>query len=66
MNTSPLRTMVAAHVAASVAPMPEGATSAVAASSPLNGATAVALAPLGSAPLLLMLTPVVQILVVVP
>ena len=41
-------------------------TPAVAASAPLIGSTAVAPAPLGSAPVLRMLTPVVRVVVVVP
>ena len=66
MNTTPLRAVVAAHVAAAVAPTPEGATPAVRASAPLLGATAVASAPLGSAPVLRMLPPVVRVVVEVP
>ena len=54
MNSAPLRAVVAAHAAAAVAPTPEGATPAVAASAPLIGATAVAPAPLGSAHVLRM------------
>ena len=56
---------VAAHAAAAVALTPEGATPAVAASAQLIGATAVAPAPLGSAPVLCMLTPAVRVIVVV-
>ena len=61
MNTTPLRAVVAAHAAAAVAPTPEGATPAVAASAPLIGATAVAPAPLGLAPILRMSMPVVRV-----
>ena len=57
---------MAAHANAAVAPTPEGATPAVAASAPLIGATTVAPAPLGSAPVLRMLAPVVRVIVVVP
>ena len=44
MNTTPLGTVVAARAAAAVAPTPEGANPAVAASARLIGATAVATA----------------------
>ena len=63
MDNSPLRAVVAAHAAAAVAPTPEGATPAVAASAPLIGATAVAPGPLGSVPVLRTLTPVVRVVV---
>ena len=66
MSTTPLRAMVAAHAAAAVAPTPEGATPAVAASAQLTGAADVATAPLGSAPVLRMLTAVVRVVVVAP
>ena len=61
MNTALLRAVVAAHASAAGALTPEGATPAVAASAPLIGATVVAPAPLGSAPVLRMLTPVVRV-----
>ena len=66
MNTTPLRAVVAAHAAAAVAQTPEEATSAVAAGAPLIGFTAIAPAPLGSAPVLNILTPVVRVIVAVP
>eukprot|EP00614_Pseudopedinella_elastica_P000752 CAMPEP_0172595110 /NCGR_PEP_ID=MMETSP1068-20121228/14675_1 /TAXON_ID=35684 /ORGANISM="Pseudopedinella elastica, Strain CCMP716" /LENGTH=51 /DNA_ID=CAMNT_0013393503 /DNA_START=231 /DNA_END=386 /DNA_ORIENTATION=+ len=47
-----LRAVVATHVVFAVVPPPEGATPAVTTSAPLIGATAVAPAPLGTAPLL--------------
>ena len=47
-----LRALVAAHAVAAVAPTPERATPAVAASAKLIGATVVAPAPLGSASVL--------------
>ena len=50
MNTTPLGAVVATYVAVAVAPPPERATPAVTTSSPLIGATAVAPAPLGTAP----------------
>ena len=56
---------MAAHAVAAVAKTPEGANPAVAVSAPLIGATAVAPAPFGSAPVLRMLTPVVRVIVVV-
>ena len=46
-----LKAVVANHVAIAVAPSPEGATEAATASAPLIGATAVAPAPLGTAPI---------------
>ena len=52
LDNTPLRAVVAARAAAAVAPTPEGATPAVAASAPLTGATTVAPASLGSAPVL--------------
>ena len=55
MDNATLRAVVAAHASAAVAPSPKGATPAVAASAPLIGATAVAPAPLVSAPVLRML-----------
>ena len=55
MNTTPLRAVVAAHAAADVARTPEKATPTVAASAPLIGATNVAPAPFGSAPVLLLM-----------
>ena len=58
--------MVAARAAAEFAPTPEGATPAVTASVSLICATAVAPAPLGSAPVLCMLTPVVRVVVEMP
>ena len=64
MNTTPLGAVVAAHAAVAVAPTPERATPAVAASAPLIGATAFAPAPLGSVPVLRMVTPVVRVVVV--
>ena len=64
MNTAPLRAVVAAYAAAAVAPTPEGATPAVAASAQLIDATAFVTAPLELAPILRMLTPVVRVVVV--
>ena len=52
---------MAAHAAAAVAPTTEGATLSVTSSAPLIGEAAVALAPLGSAPILRVLTPVVRL-----
>ena len=66
INTTPLRAVVAAHAAAAVALTPEGVTPAVAAGAPFIVATAVAPAPLGSAPVLHMLAPVVRVVVAVP
>ena len=66
MNTTPMKAVVTAHAAAAVAPRPEGATPAVAGRAKLIGATAVAPAPLGSAHVLRVLTPVVRVVVVVP
>ena len=65
LDNTPFRAVVAAHAAAAVAPTPEGATPAVAGSAPLIGATAVALAPLESAHVLRMFTPVIRVVVVV-
>ena len=66
MNTTPLRVVVFSHAAGAVAPTPEGAIPAVAASAPLIGSTAVAPAPLGSVPVLRVLAPMVRVVVVVP
>ena len=64
IKTTPLRAVVAAHASAAAAPTPEAATPAVAARAPPIGATAVASAPLGSAFVLRILTPVVRVVVV--
>ena len=66
MNTTPLRAVVAAHAAAAVAPTPVRATPAVAGSAQLIGSAAAALALLGSAPVLHMLTLVARVVIVVP
>ena len=65
MNNTPLRAVVATHASAAVAPTPERANPAFAASAPLIWATAVAPAPLGSAPVMRMITPAVRVVVVV-
>ena len=61
MNTTPMRAVVAAHATAAVAPTPEEATLAFAASAPIIVAAAVAPASLRSAPVLRILTPVVRV-----
>ena len=66
LDNTPVGAVVAAHAAAAVDPTLEGATPAAVVSRPLIGETAVAPAPLGSAPVLRLLTPVARVVVVVP